>query len=86
MTSRKYRSEFGLNIFGNFNCLLQQSDLCYLDQDDGFHAFKENPCHIYMICRRPRVTFEPDDFELRWKKSQEPCEYIWERNSSALVS
>jgi len=64
MTIRKYRSEFALNVYGNFNLLLQQSDFDDLEKANGFHGFEENPCHIYMICRRQRITFDPDAFRV----------------------
>lgn len=64
MTTRKYRTEFGLNIYGNFSLLLQQADFDYLQGGNGFRAFEENPCHIYMVCRRSRITFEPSAFRI----------------------
>jgi hypothetical protein len=64
MTVRKFRSEFALNLYGDFNLLLQQSDFEYLGKDNRFLPFEENPCHIYMICRRPRFAFEPDAFRI----------------------
>jgi len=62
MTTRKYRSEFALNVYGDFALLIQQADLVTLDNSSGFN--EENPCHIYMICRRPRITYDPGAFRL----------------------
>ena len=64
MATRRFRSEFGLNVYGDYNLLIQQSDFDYLERVDGFRAFEANPCHVYMICRRPRISFEPDSFEI----------------------
>lgn len=48
---RKYLTEFGLHTFSSFSALLQQDQFVNLPPD-----FPE--CHIYLICRRPRVMLE----------------------------
>jgi len=54
---RKYISEFGINMVGGPSAVLQQD---HLDSEDLASAFnEEHPCHIYMVCRRPRVTIKP---------------------------
>lgn len=53
MSQRKYFSEFGLNMLNGVQLLLQQEDLDQIDQI-GMEP------HIYMICRRPRITLVPD--------------------------
>ena len=60
MAIQKYQTEFALNLFGKYSCLLQQTDLDLLDQHGNFS--EGNPCHIYMICQRPRFTFTPSAF------------------------
>jgi hypothetical protein len=65
MAIQKYRTEFALNLYGNSSCLLQQSDLDKVEHLCSFTS--ENPCHIYMICERPRFTFEPAAFRVAGK-------------------
>jgi hypothetical protein len=58
MALRKYISEFGLNMVGGPSALLQQD---YLDSKELEKIFdEEHPCHVYMVCRRPRVIIRPD--------------------------
>jgi hypothetical protein len=54
---RQYISEFALNMFGDASFLLQQDDLHKIYENP---TFKKNPCHIYMILRRPRIGIEPN--------------------------
>jgi hypothetical protein len=54
---RKYISEFGINMVGGPSAVLQQD---YLASDYLSKVFdEEHPCHIYMVCRRPRVAIKP---------------------------
>ena len=52
LTTRKYISEFGLNMVNGMRLLLQQSHL------DRVSDFDFEP-HIYMVCRRPRISIDP---------------------------
>jgi hypothetical protein len=52
MSTRKYMSEFGLNMCTGYRLLLQQDQLDKVD-DLGFEP------HIYIIGRRPRITIDP---------------------------
>ena len=59
MFVRKFISEFAVNMVGGRHALLQQDDL---DSEEVRAYFNEDhPCHIYMVCRRPRVTILPGD-------------------------
>lgn len=40
--------------------VLQQDDLKRVGEFNYFNA--DNPCHIYFICRRPRILIDPDKF------------------------
>lgn len=62
MADLKYRSEFALSVCGDFARLIQQDDLEQLDSSKEFN--EETPCHIYMICRRPRISYNPKAFRL----------------------
>lgn len=59
---RKYISEFALNMHMTHDMLLQQDDLLKVGQLGYFG--KNAPCHIYAICKRPRITLEPKDFKV----------------------
>lgn len=58
--SRKYISEFGLNMFGSAVLLQQDS----LDKLDKFGLPEDMPLHIYMITRRPRITLDPMSLQI----------------------
>jgi len=60
----KYRYEFSLNVWGFLNLVMQPSDFELLNATNGFDQFKEDPFHLYMICSRPRITFDPEAFVL----------------------
>lgn len=60
MATRKYLTEFGLNMFGSYSALLQHDKIEELATDNTYAA---NPCHIYMITRRPRITLEPSSIK-----------------------
>jgi len=62
MSTRKYISEFALNMHMTHDMLLQQDDLNKVGQMDYFN--ESNPCHIYLICKRPRITLNPKDFKI----------------------
>ncbi|MGQ9426059.1 hypothetical protein ACXYTJ_11255 [Gilvimarinus sp. F26214L] len=51
MPKRKYLSEFGLNMVSGLKLLMQQADL-------GRVAEFEFSPHIYIVCRRPRITID----------------------------
>jgi hypothetical protein len=61
VSKRKYLSEFGLGM---------RCSLIFITQQDGLHLlkqaeiFEDDPLHIYMICRRPRVTLNPETIEI----------------------
>ncbi|HEX3102931.1 MAG TPA: hypothetical protein VHQ22_00675 [Terriglobales bacterium] len=61
MAERKFLSEFALNMLASQKLLIQQEDLPGLV---GADIFDENPCHIYMICRRPRISLNPAGFKV----------------------
>lgn len=62
MTKRRYISEFALNMHMTHDMLLQQDDLKKVGQMDYFN--EDNPCHIYLICKRPRITLNTKDFKI----------------------
>ena len=60
MTTRKYISEFALNMYLTHTMVLQQDDLKRVGEFNYFTA--DNPCHIYLICRRPRILIDTEKF------------------------
>lgn len=59
--NKKYQTEFCVNSFGSLCVLAQQDGLRKLEQS-GFN--EENPCHIYMIARRPRIMIDPTSIRI----------------------
>jgi len=58
MTPKILPTEFTINMYLDKIMILQQSDLPTVS---SINYFDENsPCHIYFICRRPRVTIKAD--------------------------
>lgn len=39
----------------------------WLDADEVVEKTTQDPCHIYMICRRPRITLDPDSIKYKGK-------------------
>lgn len=58
--NKKYPTEFSINMFGNLCILAQQNELKELEHSD-FN--EENPCHIYIIARRPRIMIDPSSIK-----------------------
>lgn len=56
---RKFITEFGVHMFGNAHAILQQPNLESNQLSEFFP--QHNPCHIYMVGRRSRLTIIPDD-------------------------
>lgn len=61
MTKRKYLSEFGLGMKCSLILVTQQDGLSQLKRAK---IFEDDPCYIYMVCRRPRVTLDPKATEI----------------------
>lgn len=58
----KYISEFALNMHMTHDMLIQQEDLDKVGDMGYFDEY--NPCHIYLICKRPRIILNPVDFKV----------------------
>lgn len=66
MTSKRLPTEFGINMLLDKLMILQQSELADVN---SYNYFDENsPCHIYFVCRRPRIIIDPNKF-----KATEEC-------------
>ena len=60
MTPKILPTEFTINMYLDKIMILQQSDLPSVNSYNYFDEY--SPCHIYFICRRPRVTIKADSF------------------------
>jgi hypothetical protein len=66
MTTRKYISEFALNMHLTHTMVLQQEDLKRVSEFNYFSS--ASPCHIYLICRRPRILIDTEKFSVDSEK------------------
>jgi len=62
MTKRKYITEFALSASGYFTMILQQENLKTIANSP---FSEEQPCHIYMVARRPRIMLDPSTIIVR---------------------
>ncbi|GAL77110.1 hypothetical protein JCM19275_1402 [Nonlabens ulvanivorans] len=57
---KRHPTEFAINMYLDKMMILQQSELKVVND---YNYFDENsPCHIYFVCRRPRVIIDPTKF------------------------
>lgn len=59
MANRKYQTEFGLHMFASNPLVCQADDF---ERSWFREAAAQNPCHVYMICSRPRIIFDLESF------------------------
>lgn len=62
MSQKKRITEFAVNMHCTHLMLLQQEDLTSVNEYNYFSS--EYPCHIYFICRRPRLLIDPTKFKV----------------------
>ncbi|HTM65535.1 MAG TPA: hypothetical protein VL093_04395 [Flavipsychrobacter sp.] len=61
MRPKKLPTEFGINMYLDKQLVLQQEDL---GRVSGMNYFNEDSqCHIYFICRRPRISILKESFK-----------------------
>ncbi|MEL1254563.1 hypothetical protein AAEO57_12305 [Flavobacterium sp. DGU38] len=61
--SKRLPTEFAINMSLDKIMIIQQPELKFVSE---FNYFDENsPCHIYFICKKPRLTIIPEKFEAR---------------------
>ena len=56
----KHCSEFEINMFLDKYQILQQQELKWVSKLEIFS--KNEPCNIYFILKRPRITIDPEYF------------------------
>jgi hypothetical protein len=61
MAKAKYEIENSIAMKGTFHHLVQQVDFGI---DEVRKVLKNHPCHIYMICSRPRITIDPKSIKI----------------------
>ena len=70
-------AEFAINMNLEKMMILQQSDLQYVSTTNYFD--EDNPCHIYFICKRPRLTINLSKCEIKTDEIKISC-LIQEKN------
>src|SRR5688572_6424326 len=60
MTKRKYISEFGLSAESEWVFIVEHQNLDRFSNEIAGRA----SFHIYLICRRPRITIDPTRFAI----------------------
>jgi hypothetical protein len=63
--AKRLPTEFGINMNLEKMMVLQQAGLQYVNQANYFDI--DNPCHLYFICKRPRISLNIDKFEVTKK-------------------
>lgn len=63
--TKRLPSEFAINMNLEKMLILQQSELEIVNELNFFNA--NSKCHIYFICRRPRVVIDPKKFKVTEK-------------------
>ncbi len=60
--SKRLPTEFAINMNLEKMMILQQPELKFVSQFNYFDEY--NPCHLYFICKKPRLTIIPEKFEV----------------------
>lgn len=60
--TKRLPTEFAINMNLEKMMVLQQSELKFVNQFNYFDEY--SPCHLYFICRRPRLSIDPEKFEV----------------------
>lgn len=60
--TKRLPTEFAIIMNLDKMMILQQSELEFVNQQNYFN--EHSPCHLYFVCKRPRLTINPDYFEI----------------------
>lgn len=60
--TKRLPTEFAINMNLDKMMILQQPELKIVNETKYFD--EDSPCHLYFICKRPRITIDPDNFEV----------------------
>lgn len=60
--TKRLPTEFAIIMNLEKMMILQQSELEMVNEQSYFN--EASPCHLYFICRRPRLTVNPDSFKI----------------------
>lgn len=60
--AKRLPTEFAVNMNLEKMMILQQAELQFVNQYNYFD--EHNPCHLYFICRRPRLSLNTEKFEI----------------------
>jgi len=62
LSNYKYQIENSVAMKAVFWRMLQQQDLY---NPETLEKVRDEKCHIYMICSRPRISFNPNNFDIK---------------------
>jgi len=65
MAKAKYEIENSIAMNGVFRHLVQQVDF---EIEEVKNTLRQYPCHVYMICSRPRITIKPKSIKITKNK------------------
>lgn len=60
--TKRLPTEFAINMNLEKMMILQQPELKFVNQFNYFDEY--SPCHLYFICRRPRLSINPKKFKV----------------------
>ncbi len=66
MEQKILNPEFVLNVYLDKLMIVQPSDLEHINAHNYFDA--DSPCQLYFICKRPKITVDPDSFDAAFDK------------------
>jgi hypothetical protein len=72
---RKYLSEFAVSLFSARIIGITPSELMSGKEAEGEALEISNSCHIYLICRRPSSSYDPDSFSFDGKSAKGKVNY-----------
>jgi hypothetical protein len=75
MVNRKYISEIALSFYSDGILLLHPTDINNIELQSQQALELANDCHIYLIVKRPRVTFVPESINIEDEKTTGKISY-----------
>lgn len=76
MTQRKNMSELGLGFYSDGTIILHPSSLHEIQNESPEVVSLAQRCHIYLILKRPRVSFVPNSIEIREAETVGKLRYL----------
>lgn len=76
MPVRKHEVEFALNFYSDGMLLVHPKDITDLDDPASQFVELAESCHIYLILKRPRLTFQPGSLEVGEDRTSVRVKYV----------